>query len=90
MSAFGNHYGPAETTIISTCLSLSSPIKDQNTSIPIGRPLPNYQCLILDEFPSNLSMIGQEGELFIGGVGVFAGYLGRDDLTAKALIRNRQ
>ena len=29
----------------------------------------------------------QEGELFIGGAGVFAGYLGRDDLTAKALIK---
>ncbi|CAF1584283.1 unnamed protein product, partial [Adineta steineri] len=32
------------------------------------------------------SAIGQEGELFVGGAGVFAGYLGRDDLTAKALI----
>ena len=31
----------------------------------------------------------QEGELFVGGVGVFVGYLGRDDLTAKALIEIR-
>ncbi|CAF1567354.1 unnamed protein product, partial [Adineta steineri] len=28
----------------------------------------------------------QEGELFVGGFGVFAGYLGREDLTAKALL----
>ena len=48
-------------------------------------PLPNYQCMIMDEFLQSV-IIGQEGELFIGGVGVFAGYLGRDDLTAKALI----
>ncbi|CAF1292867.1 unnamed protein product [Adineta steineri] len=33
-----------------------------------------------------IGAIGAEGELFIGGAGVFAGYLGRDDLTAKALI----
>jgi aryl carrier-like protein len=39
----------------------------------------------MDEF-LQLSSVGQEGELFIGGVGVFVGYLGRDDLTAKALI----
>ncbi|CAF1397974.1 unnamed protein product [Adineta steineri] len=32
------------------------------------------------------SLIGQEGELLVGGVGVFAGYFGRDDLTAKALV----
>src|SRR5205085_11547665 len=28
----------------------------------------------------------KEGELLVGGIGVFAGYLRRDDLTAKALI----
>ncbi|CAF4329589.1 unnamed protein product, partial [Adineta steineri] len=29
---------------------------------------------------------GQDGELLVGGAGVFAGYLGRDDLTARALV----
>ncbi|CAF1486244.1 unnamed protein product, partial [Adineta steineri] len=32
------------------------------------------------------SVINQEAELLVGGVGVFTDYLGRDDLTAKALI----
>jgi hypothetical protein len=53
-------------------------------SISIGVPLPNYQCLIFDGFSQSV-MMNQEGELFVGGVGVFAGYFGRDDLTAKAL-----
>jgi NRPS condensation-like uncharacterized protein/aryl carrier-like protein len=53
-------------------------------SVPIGIPLPNYQCLIKDEFAQNVP-INQEGELYVGGVGVFAGYLRRDDLTQKAL-----
>jgi aryl carrier-like protein len=40
--------------------------------------------MVSDEFSQSV-IIGQEGELFVGGVGVFAGYLGRDDLTTKAL-----
>ena len=40
---------------------------------------------IVDEFLQRVTF-GQEGELFVGGVGVFAGYFGRDDLTMKALI----
>jgi aryl carrier-like protein len=60
------------------------PIVDTD-SVPIGQLLPNYQCVVLDVFLQPVT-IGQEGELFIGGVGVFVGYLGRDDLTAKALV----
>ncbi|CAF3360523.1 unnamed protein product [Rotaria sp. Silwood2] len=54
-------------------------------TIPIGRLLPGYRCVILDDF-SQPVFIGQEGELFVGGVGVFAGYLGRNELTKKALV----
>ncbi|CAF4020016.1 unnamed protein product, partial [Adineta steineri] len=36
--------------------------------------------------PKAHAAIGEEAELFIGGVGVFAGYLVRDDLTAKVLV----
>ena len=51
----------------------------------MGVPLANYRCVILNEFLEPV-IIGQEGELFIEGVGVFVGYLGRDDLTTKALV----
>jgi aryl carrier-like protein len=57
-----------------------------DTSVSIGRPLANYQCMILDVF-SQSCIIDQEGELYVGAVGIFAGYLGRDDLSAKALIK---
>ena len=60
----------------------------EETYAPIGVPLPNYLCHIKDQFTQDV-VINQEGELFVGGVGVFAGYLGRDDLTAKALIDMR-
>ncbi|CAF4261686.1 unnamed protein product, partial [Rotaria sordida] len=78
-----NLYGPAEITI--DCTSHVVDITSDTKSIPIERALPNYQCLLLDSW---LQCVGasQEGELYVGGVGVFAGYLGRDDLTARTLI----
>ncbi|CAF4860127.1 unnamed protein product, partial [Rotaria sp. Silwood2] len=54
-------------------------------TIPIGRLLPGYRCVILDDF-SQPVFTGEEGELFVGGVGVFAGYLARNELTKKALV----
>ncbi|CAF1430705.1 unnamed protein product [Adineta steineri] len=78
-----NVYGPAEATII--CTSHLVNITANQHNIPIGCPLPNYQCLVLDEFLQDV-IINQEGDLLVGGIGVFAGYFGRDDLTAKALV----
>ncbi len=54
-------------------------------SIPLGNPLPNYYCIIQDTYKQP-AIIDQEGELLMAGVGIFTGYLGRDDLTKKALI----
>jgi aryl carrier-like protein len=76
-------YGPAETTI--QCTYYLHNKSDNTESVPIGKPLSNYYCIVRDEFTQPV-IIGQLGELFVGGVGVFAGYLGRDDLTEKALI----
>ncbi|CAF4106619.1 unnamed protein product, partial [Rotaria sordida] len=78
-----NLYGPAETTIDCT-FHLVQVAADQER-IAIGVRLPNYRCMILDEFSESVLM-DQEGELLVGGIGVFAGYLGRDDLTTRARI----
>jgi hypothetical protein len=78
-----NLYGPAETTI--DCTFHYVDITTIIESIPIGMPLPNYRCIIKDNFSQNV-ITNQEGELYVGGVGVFTGYLGRDDLTEKTLI----
>ncbi|CAF1117030.1 unnamed protein product [Adineta steineri] len=78
-----NLYGPAEATIVSTFYRVHPMPNTQ--SIPIGTPLSNYRCMVINEYLQR-SITNQDGELFIGGVGVFAGYLGRDDLTAKALV----
>ncbi|CAF3722111.1 unnamed protein product [Adineta steineri] len=78
-----NMYGPAETTTACTFYPLTSTIETEK--IPIGIPLSNYQYLILDQFSQSL-FPNQQGELVVGGVGIFVGYLGRDDLSAKALL----
>ncbi|CAF4058690.1 unnamed protein product, partial [Adineta steineri] len=78
-----NLYGPAETTIVSTFHRVDQ-IKNTR-SVSIGRPLSNYRCMIMNQYLQP-SVTGQEGELCIGGAGVFASYLGRDDLTAKSLV----
>ncbi|CAF4223922.1 unnamed protein product, partial [Rotaria sp. Silwood2] len=78
-----NLYGPAEISL--GCTYHVVDLALDQTIIPIGRPLPHYRCLIHDEF-DQLVIVGQQGELLVGGVGVFAGYLGRDDLTTKALV----
>ncbi|CAF4019986.1 unnamed protein product, partial [Adineta steineri] len=78
-----NHYGPAEITINCACHLID--LNKSQTSISIGQLLPNYQCLILDEFLQFVG-IGCEGELLVTGVGIFDGYFNRDDLTAKAVI----
>ncbi|CAF4014259.1 unnamed protein product, partial [Adineta steineri] len=78
-----NFYGPAEATLGTSC-HLIDVISDMH-DLPIGKPLPRYICLLLNSFLQPV-MIQEEGELLVGGVGVFAGYLGRDDLTTKALI----
>jgi hypothetical protein len=53
------------------------------STIPTGTPFSNYKCLVMDKFSQSV-IIGQEGELVVGDVGVFAGYLQRADLTERA------
>ncbi|CAF4110085.1 unnamed protein product, partial [Adineta steineri] len=78
-----NLYGPAETTIDSIAHRVN--VMSERQSIPIGQPFGNYRCLIMDHNQQSC-IVNQYGELSVGGVGVFAGYLSRDDLSAKASI----
>ncbi|CAF4137559.1 unnamed protein product, partial [Adineta steineri] len=78
-----NLYGPAEATLGTTCHLIH--VVSHMPDLPIGKPLPRYICLPLNNFLQPV-MIHEEGELLVGGLGVFAGYLDRDDLTAKALV----
>ncbi|NMX80522.1 MULTISPECIES: non-ribosomal peptide synthetase [Pseudomonas] len=77
-----NRYGPTETAINVTHWQCA--VSDGERS-PIGRPLGNVICRVLDEQLNPLPA-GVPGELCIGGIGLARGYLGRAGLTAERFV----
>ena len=75
-----NTYGPTEAAVIAT-YSILNP----QEPVTIGRPLPRYKVLIVNE-QLELVAEGEEGEIFIGGESVARGYLHQVELTAKKFI----
>jgi amino acid adenylation domain-containing protein/non-ribosomal peptide synthase protein (TIGR01720 family) len=79
-----NGYGPTENTTFSTTFDL--PVGEEVPDpIPIGRPIANSICYVLDG-QGRVLPVGVPGELWVGGDGVALGYLNRDDLTRAAFI----
>ncbi|WPL15965.1 Linear gramicidin synthase subunit B [Thiorhodovibrio winogradskyi] len=76
-----NGYGPTETTIGAT-LAWGW---ESGGKPPLGRPLPNVETYVLDPWMRHVPL-GTPGELYIGGVGVSRGYLGRPAQTAAAFV----
>ena len=76
-----NFYGPTETTVWSTFHEFRS--KDE--VLTVGRPLANTEVYILDHERRPVP-VGIRGELYIGGDGIAAGYLGRPELTREKFV----
>ncbi|SAM34599.1 non-ribosomal peptide synthetase [Pseudomonas sp. 1 R 17] len=77
-----NRYGPTETAINVTHWQCRA---EDGERSPIGRPLGNVICRVLDEQLNPLPA-GVPGELCIGGIGLARGYLGRAGLTAERFV----
>lgn len=75
-----NTYGPTEATVTATWCELRP-----GRPVTIGRPLPTYSVVLLDENRAPVPH-GQVGEICIGGPGVALGYVGRPELTADRFI----
>jgi amino acid adenylation domain-containing protein len=79
-----NLYGPTETTIWSTLTKLNG--EPTTPYAPIGRPIANTAVFVLDG-QRKLVPIGVPGELYIGGDGLAAGYLGQPALTSSKFVQ---
>jgi amino acid adenylation domain-containing protein/thioester reductase-like protein len=77
-----NAYGPTENTITSTLRELQP---QDSERLSAGRPLPNTSVHVLDADGHRVAP-GVVGELWLGGIGVARGYVGRPELTAAAFV----
>ncbi|MGH8043705.1 MAG: alpha/beta fold hydrolase, partial [Stenotrophomonas sp.] len=78
-----NLYGPTEAAVdVSAWPALRD---DRSVPVPIGRPVWNTRLYVLDARLRALPA-GVPGALYLGGVQLARGYLGRDDLTAERFI----
>lgn len=82
-----NGYGPTETTICCTFFKFSKTKNlNDNTVVPIGKPLTNNNIFILNK-NLHIQPINVPGELYVCGNNVSLGYLGNEELTNKSFIK---
>ena len=80
-----NTYGPTECTDVVAFYRLHDYDRYAESSVPIGKAIPNVELLILDD-QQRIAPEGRDGELCIGGVCVGGGYLNRKELTEEKFI----
>ena len=89
LAEFWNLYGPTETNVCTAFRIPETIDDDRQTPFPIGAVCPPFQARVVDDSGRDLSP-GTIGELAIAGLGVTRGYFGRDDLTARAFLKDDQ
>ncbi|WP_399933384.1 non-ribosomal peptide synthase/polyketide synthase [Streptomyces kanamyceticus] len=76
-----NSYGPTETTVDATLWRCDP----RSAEVAIGRPVLDTEVYVLDEYLAP-APVGVAGEMYVSGVGLARGYLGRPDLTAERFV----
>ncbi|UJR34792.1 hypothetical protein I4U23_027573 [Adineta vaga] len=83
-----NIYAPAECTISALYYKIKFHDNDIPQIVPIGRCLPGRKVLVLDKWNTQVIPDGRNiGQIFLGGVGIFSGYLNDLEASEKVLVR---
>lgn len=84
--ALHNLYGPTEAAVdVSYHPAFGEGLLPDRPGVPIGRPVWNTRLLVLDAWLRPVP-VGGVGELYLGGVQLASGYLGRPALTASRFV----
>ncbi|MFE7048784.1 amino acid adenylation domain-containing protein, partial [Streptomyces californicus] len=78
-----HHYGPTEASIDVTAYDVRP--GESYRTVPIGSPVANTEVHILDSALRPVRL-GEVGELYVAGVQLARGYLGRAGLTAQRFV----
>ncbi|WP_330342503.1 non-ribosomal peptide synthetase [Streptomyces sp. NBC_00557] len=81
-----NQYGPTEATVGCTAHVFDAATDSAGTAVPIGLPGYNTTVHLLDDRHRFVAP-GEVGEMYLGGVQLARGYLGRPDLDAQRFVR---
>lgn len=81
-----NVYGQTEAN--SSTYFVVDQVPDEPSVLPIGRPFPNYEVLVLDDDGAQIEEPDREGELYVIGGAVAAGYWNEPERTAAAFVQH--
>lgn len=80
-----NMFGQTETCGIAATYPIPEDLDSESRIVLVGRPIPNTYIYVLDTNRQPVPA-GVAGEVYVGGPGVGAGYLGLPELTSERFI----
>ena len=84
---FVNMYGPTETTVQCAFYPVAEIPREITKGIPIGSACRNVELVAVRE-DGRVAGAGEVGELYVGGLGVGAGYWNNPEKTAALFVRH--
>lgn len=85
-ATFTNLYGPTESTGMCCYYRVEREFEDDEV-IPVGRPFPNREILLLDQ-DGRPAQPGEQGEICVRGTAITLGYYNDPERTGEAFVQN--